>query len=64
MLEIINEYTFKNEMILNTLPLFSYSFILLGTILSVFRHEGNLLIYVLGILLTLSFIGTISELIL
>ena len=64
LLEIINEYTLKNEMILNTLPLFSYSFILMGTILSVFRNEGNLIIYVLGILLTLSFIGNISELIL
>lgn len=64
LLEIINEYTFKNEMILTTLPLFSYSFILLGTILSIFRNEGNLLIYVLGILLTLSFIGNISEIIL
>lgn len=62
-IEIINEYIFKDEMLFNLLPLLSFPLILIGTILSILRNEGNLLIYVLGFLLTLSFIGIIGELI-
>ena len=61
-LEIINEYIFKAEILFNILPLFSIPLILIGTILSIIRNEGNFLIYVLGFLFTLSFLSGIGEL--
>lgn len=59
-IEIINEAILKDETLFNVLPLFSYPLVLIGTILSIVRNEGNLLIYVLGFMLTLSFIGILA----
>ncbi|MGE7933901.1 transglutaminase-like domain-containing protein [Viridibacillus arvi] len=60
-LEMMNDFVLKNEMLLNLLPLLAYPFLLLGTILSIVRNEGNLLLYVLGFFLTLSCLSILSN---
>ncbi|KOO51033.1 hypothetical protein AMD00_00495 [Viridibacillus arvi] len=60
-LEMMNDFVLKNEMLLNLLPLLAYPFLLLGTILSIVRNEGNLLLYVFGFFLTLSCLSILSN---
>lgn len=59
-ISIINDYIIENEWLLNILPLIYSPLILLGTILSIIRKEGNAFIYILGVIFLLNFIGTLD----
>lgn len=57
---LINEYMIQNEWLFNLLPLIYTSLILLGTVLSLIRKEGNTFIYILGVLFLFNFIGMLT----
>lgn len=59
-LEVLNEYLIYDPMFNYVLPFLSFPLILIGTILSLFRKEGNTLIYILGFIFVLSFMGLIG----
>jgi len=59
-LELINRHLIDHSTLSYVLPFFSIPLILVGTIFSLLRKEGNALIYVLGLLFALSFLNLIS----
>ncbi|WP_217585892.1 transglutaminase-like domain-containing protein [Lentibacillus saliphilus] len=60
LMEVINEYIIRDMMLSTILPLLSSPLILLATIMSLIRKEGNVLIYTLGIIYIFAFIGVLA----